>query len=378
MNDTGNSGNKNPDSPDLPLLVSKIGTAKTKTGNGVFWRIFSVLRFIPLVMIAVASIGVVALYFQPPGLQKLMQYLNLQPGAGTSSPIAVPINRQDASKQDEADATPKPIVGLGILVPKGDVTKIALPFGSADARIASIEVREGQQVEKGDLLARLDNEDTIRSQIENAKAAVAARQAQLEQTRNSVRSSVAETRAALRSANSNLENANAELTRAQSLFERGYTTNAVLEQRTTAANQAASEVERLKATLTRYESDTLDEQPDVKVAARNLQSAEADLARAQNDLSKALVRSPVSGTILNINARAGERPGSDGFMDIGDIEQMTADVEIYQTEIGSVEIGAKATLTAEALSSSLNGTVTRIGLEVGRQSLVDFKPGRQY
>ena len=44
-----------------------------------------------------------------------------------------------------------------------------------------------------------------------------------------------------------------------------------------AANQAANEVDRLKATLTRFESETLDEQPDVKVAARNLESAEAEL-----------------------------------------------------------------------------------------------------
>ena len=62
-------------------------------------------------------------------------------------------------------------------------------------------------------------------------------------------------------------------------------------------------------------------------------------------------------------------------MDIGDIEQMTAELsKSIRRKSGGVEIGAKATLTAEALSSSLKGTVTRIGLEIGRQSLVDSSP----
>jgi len=87
-----------------------------------------------------------------------------------------------------------------------------------------------------------------------------------------------------------------------------------------------------------------------------------------------LVVSPVNGTVLAIHSRPGERPDSEGLMDIGNIDSMTAEVEIYQTEIGKVEIGAPVTLTAEALRAPLSGTVTRIGLEVGRQQIVDSSP----
>jgi HlyD family secretion protein len=135
-----------------------------------------------------------------------------------------------------------------------------------------------------------------------------------------------------------------------------------------------SEVDRLQATLARFNGSDLENQPDVIVARRNLESARADLARAESDLSKALVKSPVDGTVLKIHARPGERPSGSGLMDIANIDQMTARVEIYQTEISSVRIGASTTMTAEALGSDLNGIVARIGLEVGRQTIVDSGP----
>jgi len=49
-------------------------------------------------------------------------------------------------------------------------------------------------------------------------------------------------------------------------------------------------------------------------------------------------------------------------------------VEIYQTQIGKVEVGATVKLTADALPQPLHGTVTQIGLEVGRQTVVDADP----
>jgi HlyD family secretion protein len=53
---------------------------------------------------------------------------------------------------------------------------------------------------------------------------------------------------------------------------------------------------------------------------------------------------------------------------------MTAEAEVFQTAIGAVTLGAPVTLTAEALPDALHGTVSRIGLEVGSQTLVDASP----
>jgi HlyD family secretion protein len=53
---------------------------------------------------------------------------------------------------------------------------------------------------------------------------------------------------------------------------------------------------------------------------------------------------------------------------------MTAEVEIYQNEIGRVAVGAPVEVTADALPQALHGTVSRVGLEVGRQRLIDADP----
>ncbi len=53
---------------------------------------------------------------------------------------------------------------------------------------------------------------------------------------------------------------------------------------------------------------------------------------------------------------------------------MKAEVEVYQAQIGRVSIEDPVELTAEALPQSLKGKVTRIGLEVQRQTITDASP----
>jgi HlyD family secretion protein len=360
---------------DLPLLVRPPMETLVDSPS-LFKRIALKLKFIPLIMIFGATIGIVALYFQPPGLKMLMGVLQLEPGGGTSSPIAVP-----AKPRPQPNATAEPavnksfkIIGLGRLLPKGDIRTVATPFGAGDARIATLHVEEGQTVAKGDLLASLDNEQNTLAMIESAKATVAARRASLEQIKNSVIASLEETEAQLQRAKSGLSNAGQELERARSLFDRGYTTRALLDQKKAGRDQAQGEVDRLTATLARFSASTLEEQPDIVVAARNVDATLSELRRATSDLSKTRVVAPITGTILDIFVRSGERPGTRGLLKIGNIATMTAEVEIYQTDIGRISMGAPVVLNADALAIPLKGVVSKIGLEVGTQSLVDSSP----
>jgi HlyD family secretion protein len=106
------------------------------------------------------------------------------------------------------------------------------------------------------------------------------------------------------------------------------------------------------------------------VARRNVEAAEADLARARLDMARALVVAPITGTILDIHATPGQRPPADGIMEMGDTSQMIAEVEIYQDRIAGVHTGQPVELAAEALGQTLRGTVGSIGLTVGRQGLI--------
>ncbi len=55
---------------------------------------------------------------------------------------------------------------------------------------------------------------------------------------------------------------------------------------------------------------------------------------------------------------------------MGDISQMTAEVEVYQDRIAAVQPEQPVELVANAIGRTLHGTVASIGLTVGRQGLM--------
>jgi HlyD family secretion protein len=103
------------------------------------------------------------------------------------------------------------------------------------------------------------------------------------------------------------------------------------------------------------------------VAAASLRGAEAQL-----ELST--VRSPITGQVLAILAREGERVGAEGIAEIGDTARMYAVAEVYETDIGRVHTGQHAEVRSEALGRKLQGVVERVGLEIGKQDTLSTDP----
>ena len=157
-------------------------------------------------------------------------------------------------------------------------------------------------------------------------------------------------------------------------MERGVTTRAVLDAAIARATEAARDVERQQATLSRYLPNGSSMQSDVAVALANVDAARAQHAQAELDVEKAYVRAPIAGTVLDIHVQPGERPGNDGVMDIGDTTLMTVEAEVYQTLIGRVSVGDPVTISAEAIDGVLTGQVSAIGHEIGRQSITSDDP----
>ncbi len=360
--------------PVLPMVIVKRGAiAGGASGRAKLWQALHKVRWLPLIPVIMLAGGIIAMYFQPPGIRVAMRTLGLQPGGGTTNPIAVPAPKAEASSIANAPAS-RTVVALAKLVPEGELRTVAPPFGAGDARIAVLKVEEGTKVASGDVLAVLDNEAQIKAALEAAKASVAQRTAALEQTRAQVRASREEATAALARAEATARNAQSDFERIDQLAKRGVSTEAALSKARTARDETSKEVDRLKATLSRFASVDIDKQHDVVVAASNLDVARSELARATQDLDKAYVRAPITGTIITILARPGEKPGAAGILRLGNLEAMKAEIEVFQTQIGFVSVGDPVTITADSLPRPLEGTVVRIGLEVARQTLVDPNP----
>ena len=137
-----------------------------------------------------------------------------------------------------------------------------------------------------------------------------------------------------------------------------------------AARYAATELQRIQqlfrqGVVSAAERDTAEMQAAV---------ARADLARAEAALDASSVRAPAAGQVLTIHTHAGERIGADGVLDLGNTAQMEVVAEVYETDIGNVRVGQKATVTAAALPEPITGTVERVGLTIGKQSVFDINP----
>ncbi len=353
--------------PDLPLEIGAVEEASPGvTKRGLFRRRYLLILFVPVLMFAG---GIVGMYFQPPLLKAFYGLTGLQPGGGSTSPIALPPNVEMPARMAET-MLPTDVIGLARLMPKGDVSVVAAPYGAGDARISELLVSVGQSVEKGAILARLDNAAALEGAVLTAEANVAIREATLMQTRATVQSSRDEARATLDQAIASAAEATANLQRTEELFQRGVATQATLDAARTAAEGARLAVTRAEATLARFSAIGLDDQPDVVVATRNVEAGKADLARARLDLQRAAVVAPIAGTILDINATPGQRPPADGIMQMGDTSRMMAEVEVWQDRIAKVAVGQPVELASAVLVSTLQGTVDSIGLTVGRQGLI--------
>ncbi|WP_425091099.1 HlyD family efflux transporter periplasmic adaptor subunit [Tropicimonas sp. S265A] len=359
------------DPTDLPLIDNGASDIADGVRRSSF-RPGRVLLACILVLTFFAG-GVTGLYFQPPGLQGLFRATGLEPGGGTDTPIAV-ATQQVTQGEEVAVVSEGDVVALGRITPRGDVVTVAPPFGAGDARISSFRVIEGQTVEAGQILAVLDSLQQFEGQLETARANVAVAQAALVQTDAAVRASRDEAEASLQRALATERVQSEALARTTSLVDRGVTTKAVLDAAIARATEATRDVEKARATLSRYDVNSDGVQADIAVAQANLLAARAQVTQAEQDVEKAYVRAPISGTVLSIDVQAGERPGNDGVLDLGDTTQMTVEAEVYQTLIGRVAVGDPVTVTAPAIRGELTGQVTAIGLEIGRQSITSDDP----
>ncbi len=110
---------------------------------------------------------------------------------------------------------------------------------------------------------------------------------------------------------------------------------------------------------------------DVEAAQAQVDQAIAAVRQAQTQLDQATVRASQDGVVLAIHTRPGELVSSEGIVELGQTQQMTALLEVYQTDIGKVKLGQSTKLSADGLPDGLSGEVGEIGVQVKRQNVIN-------
>lgn len=167
-------------------------------------------------------------------------------------------------------------------------------------------VREGDRVEAGALLLRLDPAalDARRAQAQAVLAE--ARAALAEAVSGPRREQILAARAALAGAQARMEAQASEFDRVEALVRRALLPQAELDRQRAARDGAAAERDAIRERLRELERGTRSEVLDQAQAA--LQRAEASLAELELSRSRLEVRAPRAGVVEALPYELGERP----------------------------------------------------------------------
>jgi HlyD family secretion protein len=222
---------------------------------------------------------------------------------------------------------------------QGDITSIVTATGKifpeievkisseVAGEIVELPVNDGDEVKRGDVLVRV-NPDTLEAQVSQQEAALAA------------------SRANSAEATAQLAQAELDLRRLESLFDKGFATQ---EQVDTA--RTAFEVRKASKTATEA----------------RIQQQEMLLKEASDTLAKATTFAPIDGTITVVNSELGDRVVGTGqfegteIMRIANLENMEVRVDVSEADIVDVAIGDTAKVEIDAIpDTEFEGVVTEI------------------
>jgi HlyD family secretion protein len=233
---------------------------------------------------------------------------------------------------------------------KRDLASVVTATGQIQARtkvnvqssvigeIIQLPVKEGDVVKKGDLLVQIDPE-RYRSEVDRLEANLRVQEIALGQAR--------------------LDYADAERTlkRQKQLYDSSGLVSQELLDRSELAYRTA--------------------EISLRTLAERIEQAKADLAKSRDDLSKTTLRSPIDGTVTQLNAEKGEitltgtmnNPGT-VIMVVSDMGEILSEVDVDETRVARIERGQKSRIVVDAIGESepYTGKVDEIaGSAVTRQ-----------
>lgn len=308
-----------------------------------------------------------------------------------------------------AQTIPLKITALGHLEPAAEVIQLAAPLDLDGDRITQLLVKQGDHVKVRQVVAILDSRDRLQDELRQAQKQVKLTQAKLNQVKAGAKTgeiqaqqatiaqlkaeidgSIATQTAEIARWQSEVRNARAEYARFQQLYQQRVIAASTLDSKRLVAETAQAQLNEAIATKNRTVASlqaqlseakaTLNRiaevRPvDVQTAAIEVEIVIAAVKHAQTALEQAYVRAPITGQILKIHTQPGEKLSDNGIADLAQTDQMMAIAEVYQTDIGKVQIGQPAVITSQAFLGELRGVIFQIGLQVNRQNVFSNQPG---
>lgn len=248
-----------------------------------------------------------------------------------------------------------------------DVREVTLAFRGSD-RVSEMMVQEGDKVQQGEVLARLDSRELILG-IQKIEAQIAAQQAAVDKLHRGTRQEeIEQARANYQSAQSAADNAMGIYQRRKKIYD---SIAGISEQE---LDNARHEAEGKQAAATAahqvlVEAQNGPRQEDVAAGEANLAALKAELQRQQYLLSQYELKAPADGVIRSKLLEVGDMASPQvAAFKLSLLDQKWVRVYVNETDLPYVYEGKKAMVTIDGRNDSMQGQVGYIS------STAEFTP----
>lgn len=209
--------------------------------------------------------------------------------------------------------------------------------------------------------AAVQDVDNYRSSSQQATARLESARANLEVVREKTRTEVDTAREQVRQAQASLEAA-----KASTLQDTVREADLQTAQKSLEQSRATLELRKASHAEERLREMEVDEASGAIAQTRAaLKQAQAQLQYQQAQLDKAIIRSPIQGTVLSITAQQGETIAAGlaapTLITVADLQRLEVRAYVDETDIGQVHLGLPAEVRVEAYPNrTFHGRVTKI------------------
>jgi multidrug efflux pump subunit AcrA (membrane-fusion protein) len=225
--------------------------------------------------------------------------------------------------------------------------------------VASFDAQEGQFLQPGDIICRLDD-DVMTLKVEEAQATLAGLEADLDKWENGERpEDIARLQALVEEAQAEVAKTEFERKRVEELFERGRSSDKERHDAEMDYQAAAGRLAQARAQYEKARNGTRAE--DLARARQVVAAQQAALRRLQRDLEKTAIRAPFTGAVTMKRTDVGEWVEAGGAVcEMVALETVKVRVDVPEAAIGFAQPGQPATIEVEALGRTFEGTITRL------------------
>ena len=265
----------------------------------------------------------------------------------------------------------------------GDLARVS---ALTPGQVTEVSVTDTQEVERGEVLFRLDDRDQ-RLALEDAEAALAAARrdyrevAAQGQARTSAErtatAEIARAQAMAGVAQSDLDKAQLEFDRRRELEKTGAVSGEELSSARSALEAARANAERARADIgaARSTREQLRNETQAGLApiaglteerSPAVREALAAVELARLELARTVVRAPVSGVIARRSLEVGQRVERGTVaMEIVPVDRLYVNANFKENQLGGVRIGQRVTLTSDLYGSDVEYAGRVVGLSGG-------------